>query len=459
VKTSSSSKPGAFPVLRRVLAVRARRFRRDDSGQALLSVGILSLALLLFATSVFPVGGAVRRKIRAQSAADAAALATGIWAARGCNVVNASNALSYDLHVVYHAIINGITIKWIAKIAKECTELPLGPILAICDWFEGRKEIGTWWGNLGFANDYVDAGVMAATPGYNHIAISEASEVARFMGADKIGETEMKAIFQSLGVSPPTENWDTLDGDLQKWYGTGTFLNSLREFLKNALSIIPVLGKVLSKLADWLVPNPKEEIDLYCWPLAPDVHPHKAYEISRLVEWPTGGGTYPPEAGPTVFLRASPLHTASYDPFALDMLFLKFFSWNSKYARLAGEVDGKKDNLEDDGIRFTTAVRFGAVDAKDGWLPKLAQGWFGGEKGVTAVSSVRLKGDRLTDAGCKTNHRMYFTMGILAIPIWPLPLIRAPAYGGEFDYEPCPVVYRDSWKAGETTGESKLIFH
>ena len=234
----------AFP---RAFVLRARRFRRDDSGQALVAVGIFSLALLLFATSVFPVGGAGRREIRAQTAADAAALATGTWAARGSNVINASNALSYDIHVVYHAIINGITIKWIAKIAKDCTQLPWGPIMAICDWFEGRKEITTWWTNLGFANDYVDAGVLAATPGYNHLAISEASEVARCMGADKIGEAEMKAIFSSLDVSPPSESFKTLKSDLTKWYGTGTALQSLRSFFNNALAIIPALGKVLSK--------------------------------------------------------------------------------------------------------------------------------------------------------------------------------------------------------------------
>ncbi|MBQ7252808.1 MAG: hypothetical protein IJS32_09450 [Kiritimatiellae bacterium] len=445
---------------RRVLALRARRFRRDDSGQALLAVGILSLALLLFATSVFPIGGAVRRRIRAQTAADAAALATGIWAARGCNMVNASNALSYDIHVVYHLIINGITIKWIAKIAKDCSQLPWGPIVAIGDWFEGRKEIATWWANLGFANDYVDAGVLAATPGYDHLALSEASEVARCMGADKIGEAEMKDIFSSLGVAAPSEGYSKLKTELDKWYGTGTVLNSLRDFVRNALAIVPALGKVLSKVADGLLPNPKKEIDLYCWPLAPDVRPHKAWEISRLVEWPTGNDTYPPEAGRTVFLRASPLHTAAYDPFALDMVFLKFFSWNAKYARLAGEADGTEKDLEKSGnCRFTTAVRFGATKKEDSWFPSLAKLWYGGENGVTAVSSVRLKGDRLTDAGCKTDHRIYFTMGILAVPIWPIPLIRAPAYGGEFDYEPCPVVFRDSWKAKEVSGESKLIFH
>jgi hypothetical protein len=220
------------------------------------------------------------------------------------------------------------------------------------------------------------------------------------------------------------------------------------------------VGKVLSKLADWLVPNPKKEIDLYCWSFAPDVHPHKAWEISRLVEWPTGWGTYPPEAGPTVFLRASPLHTAMYDPFALDMIFLKFFSWNSKYARLAGEEDGKEKDLEKaGGIRFTTAVRFNGVDRDKSWFPSLAKLWYGGENGVTAVSSVKLKDDRLTDAGCKTNHRLYFTMGILAIPIWPLPLLRAAAYGGEFDYEPGPVVFRDSWTEKEVSGETKLVFH
>jgi len=445
-----------FPRFQRRLALRARRFRRDESGQALLAVGILSLALILFATSVFPIGNGVRRRIRAQCAADASALATGVWAARGCNVVNACNALSYDIHVVYHLIINGMTVKWIVEIVKDLDTPIVGPILAIGDWFEGRKEITQWWKSLSYANNWVDAGVESATPGYNHLALSEANEIARLMGASKIGKDQMEGIFSSLGLEEPSGGFEDAEKKLKTFYGTGTFLASLRDTFKRVLGIVPLVGRFISKLAD-LIPEPKSGIDLYCWPLSPDARPAKAYETTRLVNWGKGG--YPPEAGRTVFLHQSPTYTEPWDPFALDLFFLKFFSWKAKYARLAGEVDGKKANLESDGIRYTTAVRFDGTDPADGWLPALAAGWFGGDKPVTAVSSVHLKGDRLTDAGCKTSRRIYFSMAVLAIPIWPLPIVRAPAYGGEFDYEPCPVVFRKDWKSNETTGEGKLIFH
>ena len=45
------------------LRLRRAGFRQEESGQALLATGILSLALLMFAVSIMPTGEAVQRRI------------------------------------------------------------------------------------------------------------------------------------------------------------------------------------------------------------------------------------------------------------------------------------------------------------------------------------------------------------------------------------------------------------
>ena len=82
----------ARPSLLARLRLRHAGLRQDDSGQALLATGILSLALLMFATSVMPVGNAVQRRIQTQNAADFAALSAGTWFARGANMLQAGFA-------------------------------------------------------------------------------------------------------------------------------------------------------------------------------------------------------------------------------------------------------------------------------------------------------------------------------------------------------------------------------
>ena len=137
--------PPAKPTLLARLRLRHAGLRGDDSGQALLAVGIFSLALLMFATSIMPVGAAVQRRIQAQNAADFAALSAGTWFARGANMIEAGIGFQYVIYTASVLAIELTTYLYMSKIIKDVAEVCAGDILAvldiILDWFEGIDRI------------------------------------------------------------------------------------------------------------------------------------------------------------------------------------------------------------------------------------------------------------------------------------------------------------------------------
>lgn len=67
------------------------RLKRDEGGQAIIFVAVLGLVLVLFAAAVINVGNLATTRIRMQGSADAAAQTTGVWTARGLNLISSMN--------------------------------------------------------------------------------------------------------------------------------------------------------------------------------------------------------------------------------------------------------------------------------------------------------------------------------------------------------------------------------
>lgn len=75
----------------RFLVKNTGRLRRDEGGQAIIFVAVLGLVLVLFAAAVINVGNLATTRIRMQGSADAAAQTTGVWTARGLNLISTMN--------------------------------------------------------------------------------------------------------------------------------------------------------------------------------------------------------------------------------------------------------------------------------------------------------------------------------------------------------------------------------
>ncbi len=75
----------------RLLVRNTSRLKRDEGGQAIIFVAVLGLVLVLFAAAVINVGNLATTRIRMQGSADAAAQTTGVWTARGLNLISTLN--------------------------------------------------------------------------------------------------------------------------------------------------------------------------------------------------------------------------------------------------------------------------------------------------------------------------------------------------------------------------------
>lgn len=102
-----------------------RRFHRDDDGQLIVMAAVFLLILVMALAVPVQLSLAVRQKIQAQNAADAAAITGAIWQLRGLNVLQGMNDLMYLLDSLALA---GLVA---GAILGPCTGVPIAGAAAI----------------------------------------------------------------------------------------------------------------------------------------------------------------------------------------------------------------------------------------------------------------------------------------------------------------------------------------
>lgn len=435
------------------LRLRRAGFRQEESGQALLATGILSLALLMFAVSVMPVGEAVRRRIRLQTAADAAAMSAGTWLARGGNMIQAGNGFQYDIHALAMLTVEIVTYVYVVKMVKDVAEICSGDVFAaidlILDWFDGIDKIAKTNRYCGYAREASTIPLRTMHPGYGMTAMAESSATARLNGATVIdSDAALKDLFARFGLTPP-DTYEKMHGDATKWLAKGEAASRWWDAFVGIVGGIPIIGEWIAEAIEDLVET-DTEFDQYAWTLSPSHDPKTAFAFTETTSFKEWGKT--PEG------LFSPLKCHFYWPFAEAMLFLQFIDWDTEYVRLASELNGGGDSHKE--TTYTLAVRSAPDSAYYAKLP-LIGGWFGASpEPEVAVSSVRLYDDRLTDAGCKDAARWYVSIPIFAFPIWPLPLVRMfYGYGGDFKVAQTPVSFQNGYGKTVTKGTDLLIYH
>jgi hypothetical protein len=439
------------PTLLARLRLRHARLRSDDSGQALLAVGILSLALVMFATSVMPVGAAVQRRIQTQNAADFAALSAGTWFARGANMIQAGNGFEYDVHTAAVLAVEITTYVYMAKIIKDVAEVFEGNIFAaveiILDWFEGIDKIAKVNRYAGYCRMISEFPRKTMHPGYAQLALAEANSTARLNGASPIDSQEhLDHLFAAFDLHPP--DYEDAEKEVRKWLAEGESGTRWWDTLVGVVEAIPVIGSFIAEAIEELVETESEEFDFYAWPLSPSFEPETAFKYTQTTKFKEWGAQ--PEG------LFSPLRSHFYWPFVCSVFFLQFIDWDAEFVRLASEMNGGPRKHV--STTYTLAVREHSEDtyAK---LP-LVSTWFKTASTNVAVASVSFSGGRLTDAGTTDAARWYFSTPVFAFSFWPLPFVRLfYNYGSDFEVAQVPVVFQDGYGKPSTKGTDKLIFH
>ena len=433
------------------LRLRHARLRRDDSGQALLAVGILSLALLMFATSIMPVGNAVQRRIQTQNAADFAALSAGTWFARGANMIQAANGFQYDVYTASVLAVEITTYIYMAKIIKDVAEVCEGNIFAaieiIIDWFEGIDNIAKVNRYSGYCRMISEFPRQTMHPGYAQLALSEANTTAKLNGAAPIASQEdLERIFETFGLEAP--EYEDCEKEIRKWLAEGEAGQRWWEVLCTVVEAIPVIGSFIAEAIEELVETESEPFEFYAWPLSPTFEPESAFSYTSLTKFKEWGAQ--PEG------LFSPLRSHFYWPFVCSVFFLQFVDWDAEFVRLSSELEGGPK--KHDSTTYTLAVRESSTNYYSK-LPLVAE-WFDAEYDNVAVASVAFKGGRLTDAGTTDAARWYFSTPVFAFSFWPLPFVRLfYGYGGNFEMEQTPVTFQSEYGEKAEAGTEKLIFH
>ncbi len=445
--------PAARPTLLARLRLRHAGLRHDDSGQALLATGILSLALIMFATSIMPVGAAVQQRIQAQNAADFAALSAGTWFARGANMLQAGNGFQYDIYTSAVLAVEITTYVYMAKIIKDVAEVCEGNIFAaveiIIDWFEGIDKIAKVNRYAGYCRMISEFPRQTMHPGYAQLAMAEANTTAKLNGASPIENQEvLEEIFETFHLEAP--EYEECEKEVRKWLGEGESGMRWWETLMVIVEAIPVIGSFIAEALEELVEVESEEFDFYTWPLSPSFEPEAAFGYTSLTEFEEWGAQ--PEG---IF---SPMRSHFYWPFLCSVFFLQFVDWNGKFVRLTSELEG--GGKKHTSTTYTLAVRSEAPSTNYYSKLPLVEEWFDEEFAHIAVSSVSFSGGRLTDAGTTDAARWYFSSPVFAFSFWPLPLVRLfYGYGGEFSVAQTPVTFQEDYGKSVTKGTDLLIYH
>ena len=443
--------PAPKPSLLTRLRLRHAGLRRDESGQALLAVGILSLALLMFATSIMPVGNAVQRRIQAQNAADFAALSAGTWFARGANMIQAANGFQYDIYTASVLAVEITTYIYMAKIIKDVAEVCEGNIFAaveiIIDWFEGIDKIATVNRYTGYCRLISQFPRKTMHPGYAQLALAEANTTAKLNGAAPIASQEdLEEIFETLGLTPP--EYEEEEKEVRKWLGEGEAGKRWYEVLCGIIGSIPIIGEFIEEAIAELIEFESEPFEFYAWPLSPSYKPEKAFSYSSLTKFKEWGSQ--PEG------LFSPMRSHFYWPFVCSVFFLQFIDWDDEFVRLSSELNGGANKHTE--TTYTLAVRETSTNYYSK-LPLVSK-WFNTDYDNIAVASVKFKNGRLTDAGTTDAARWYFSTPVFAFSFWPLPLVRLfYGYGGDFQMEQTPVTFLSDYGKTAVKGTDKLIFH
>lgn len=443
--------PAAKPTLLARLRLRHAGLRSDDSGQALLAVGILSLALLMFATSIMPVGAAVQRRIQTQNAADFAALSAGTWFARGANMLQAGNGFQYDIYTLSVLAIEITTYVYMGKIISDVSQLFAGNIFAVASiivhWFEGIDKIYKTNKNTGYARLISEFPRRSMHPGYAQLALAEANATARLNGASQIAsQRELDEIFNTLGLTAP--KYDAAEKNVRKWLAKGEAGQRWYDVLCNSVGAIPIIGSFIQTAIAELVQTESEPFNFYAWPLSPSFEPETAFSYTSLTKFKEWGSQ--PEG---IF---SPMRSHFYWPFTCSIFFLQFLDWDAEFVRLTSELKG--GGTKHKATTYTLAVRESSTNYYAN-LP-LVSGWFDQDYSNIAVASVDFKGGRLTDAGTTDKARWYVSTPVFAFSFWPLPLVRLFfGYGSEFEVAQTPVTFQNGYGKPVTQGTDQLIFH
>lgn len=443
--------PAPKPSLLTRLRLRHAGLRRDESGQALLAVGILSLALLMFATSIMPVGNAVQRRIQAQNAADFAALSAGTWFARGANMIQAANGFQYDIYTASVLAVEITTYIYMAKIIKDVAEVCEGNIFAaieiIIDWFEGIEKIADVNRYTGYCRLISQFPRKTMHPGYAQLALAEANTTAKLNGAAPIASQEdLEEIFETLGLTPP--EYEEEEKEVRKWLAEGEAGKRWYEVLCGIIGSIPIIGEFIAEAIEELIEFESEPFDFYAWPLSPSYKPEAAFSYSSLTKFKEWGSQ--PEG------LFSPMRSHFYWPFVCSVFFLQFIDWDDEFVRLSSELNGGANKHTE--TTYTLAIRETSTNYYSK-LPLVSK-WFDTDYDNIAVASVKFKNGRLTDAGTTDAARWYFSTPVFAFSFWPLPLVRLfYGYGGDFQMEQTPVTFLSDYGKTAVKGTDKLIFH
>lgn len=432
------------------LRLRHAGFRQEESGQALLATGILSLLLLMVATSTMPMGKAVQRRIRAQTAADAAALSAGTWLARGGNMIQAGNAFQYDIHGLAVITIEVITAVYYWKLLVDMDEICSGNLGAVGalvkDWFDGADKISSADRYFRYARELSMIPLKTMHPGYGMLAMAASSETAKQNGAAIINSEEtLQELFGAFGLVQPA-TYEKMHKDATKWLATGEAQYRWWDAFLGILDGIPIVGPwIVKAIQNWC--NPDTKFDHYAWTFSPSYSPKTAFAYTESTSFQEWGAT--PEG------EHSPLRCHWYAPFLPTVVFLHLIDWDTKYARLASELHGGA--AAHTNTTYTLAVRLPPEPTYYGTLP-LVGGWFGtSTEPEVAVSAVRLFNDRLTDSGTPTREYWHCVLG--GLPTTPFPLVRMFSYGGDFKTERAPVAFQNGYGTPVKPGTDLLIYH
>ncbi len=166
-----------------------KSMRRKKNGQVMIFTALVVLVLVCFVASVVNVGQMIVQRIKAQNAADAAALTAGVWQARGLNLLQILNGVHWDLNYTTGMGINGL-------------------IPALGAWWPHPSVPGRAYRAIK-ALDALQAGIAAVIQNtqdlivekFPYIAVLHASGMAKDNGADPLLECLSDGIGSLPGMS------------------------------------------------------------------------------------------------------------------------------------------------------------------------------------------------------------------------------------------------------------------
>ncbi|NCD35206.1 MAG: hypothetical protein EOL87_17550 [Spartobacteria bacterium] len=360
-------------------------FSSDEDGQVLLMSAILALALVASVLASIPIGQTITSRIQAQNAADAAAVASTTWMARGSNMMQGLNGVFWDFDADMILYILATAARWDATIAEDTSKCGPWP----WQWYWCAKiPIDTIKGSKAVREAADKHDKFAPVIADIQKTVATAVPYLAYLHANQLAGEHGVSVFNPADIAP------------------------------SLISRVPILGTIIQQLGPLIQDAAK---------ILGDASP-KTWPVSFSL-WPPTTHTFCKKKSPSSQWK-SPLHTTSTVPFTPCIVpFLRFISWKDDWY--------ESQNVDKTITYVTTIDKRKSLSFNDMFLTDddRTSGKTDLVGGISAFGSAKLTGDKLYEAGIKDAN--YIATPVMAFPIYPIPNLRIlgtyGGYGGKFE--------------------------